>query len=51
MSALPRYRSHAGPAVLAVAGTAWSGAFGLFVLTYAAPLMRPAAKRGQTPPI
>ncbi len=30
--------------MLSSAGAAWSGAFGLFILLYAAPLMRPRAK-------
>jgi hypothetical protein len=32
--------------ILALAGIAWSGAFGLFVLLYAGPLARPRASAG-----
>jgi uncharacterized protein involved in response to NO len=37
--------------MLSSAGAAWSGAFGLFVLLYAAPLMRPRAKGEEARPI
>jgi hypothetical protein len=33
-------------AILWLAGTAWSGAFGLFVLLYARPLMLPREAAG-----
>jgi uncharacterized protein involved in response to NO len=33
------------------AGAAWSGAFGLFVLLYAGPLMRPRVKGEEAKPI
>lgn len=33
--------------LLALAGAAWSGAFGLFVLLYALPLARPRLKDGE----
>ena len=36
---------------LACSGTAWSGAFGLFVVLYAPPLMRPRAKGEAARPI
>ncbi|MGH7043591.1 MAG: NnrS family protein [Acetobacteraceae bacterium] len=35
--------------VLALAGAAWTGAFGLFVVLYAGPLVRPRARRPATP--
>ena len=38
-------------AMLAVSGTAWCGAYSLFVLTYASALMRPMTKRESTRPI
>jgi uncharacterized protein involved in response to NO len=38
-------------AVLLVAGAAWSGAFGLFVLLYVRPLARPRVKDGEPRPI
>ena len=38
-------------AVLLVAGAAWSGAFGLFVLLYARPLAQPRVKDGEARPI
>jgi uncharacterized protein involved in response to NO len=37
--------------MLSSAAAAWSGAFGLFVLLYAGPLMRPRAKGAQARPI